>query len=57
VEDGFEQAAALAPSRGELGLQPVAHRHQFVHFGDDAALLGEKKWDGLGNPFATAQLG
>jgi hypothetical protein len=25
-------------------LQPVAQRHQFVHFGDDAKLLGER-WD------------
>ena len=42
MQHGFQQAAAVSLGSGELGFQLVAYRHQFVHFGDDAVLLGER---------------
>jgi len=41
VQDSVEQAAACSPGGGELRFQLVAHRHQFIHLGDDAVLFGE----------------
>ena len=35
------QASAVGFGGGELGLELVAQRHQFVHPGDDAALFVE----------------
>jgi hypothetical protein len=42
VEEGFEKVAALRSSRRELRFQPIAQRHELVHPGDDAPLLGER---------------
>src|SRR6266540_579044 len=36
-----QQATARVVARGQAGLELVAERHQLVHLGDDAALLGE----------------
>ena len=45
LQDGFEEAAAFGLGGGELRFQPVAQGHQFVDFGDDAVLFGERwKW-------------
>ena len=38
---GFQQVAAVGLGSGELGLQLVAYRHQFVHLSDDTVLLSE----------------
>ena len=45
MEDGFEETAAFDLDIGQLGLQPVAERHQLFDLGDDAMLFGEG-WDG-----------
>ena len=41
VQQRVEQAAAGGFAGGKAGFQPVAQRHQFVDFGDDAVLFGE----------------
>lgn len=38
---GFEEPTAFGLRRGELRLQPVADRHQFIDLGDDAVLFCE----------------
>ena len=48
MEYGFEEAAAFSLGRSDLCFQPIAQRHQFVHLGDDATLLRERRHKDLG---------
>jgi hypothetical protein len=43
VKRSFQEAAAFGLGGGELCFQPVAQSHQFIDFGDDALLLGERR--------------
>ena len=48
-EGGFDkgrgEAFLLRAGLGEAGLEAVAEGHEFIDFGDDAALFGER-WEG-----------
>ena len=44
MKDGFEESAAFGLGGGELRFKPVAQGHEFIDFGDDAILFGER-WD------------
>ncbi len=44
-EEGVEEVVGVGLGGGELGVQLVAEGHQFIHFGDDAVLFGER-WEG-----------
>ena len=41
AEQGFDEPGVRAFRVRLLRLQPVAKRHQFIDFGDDAVLFGE----------------
>ena len=40
---------------GEVGLEVVAERHQFIDFGDDALLFRERG-KGIGKPLTSVRL-
>jgi len=44
MENGLKGAVAFAFGGGKLRRHLSTQRHQFCHFGDDAALLGDG-WD------------
>jgi hypothetical protein len=43
VEGGVDQAGAVFADRGLAGFQFVAEGQEFLDFGDDAALFGERR--------------
>ena len=49
MEKRFEKPVPCAIHRTEAVLQPITERHELIHFGDDAELLGKGR-DWYSNP-------
>ena len=46
-DEGSGEAGLPGAGLGEVGFEAVAEGHQFIDFGDDAVLFGERrKWQG-----------
>ena len=60
LEGGFDQgggeAFLLGAGLGEAGLEAVDEGHQFIDFGDDAVLFGERREVEYGNRATLRQL-
>lgn len=41
MQKGFEKTAAVAIYGSKTGLHLLAERHELIHFGNDATLLGK----------------